>query len=121
MTKWTLRDIDGSYYSENGLDVTDALSSSMKFDSVEDAARVKGNLNNRFILPFEIVKVIAEPFGSHGLRWHVYACDECGNFPGEMEDPTYDASRVLPGTKPLWICEHCAKIRIESEMYKVVN
>ena len=46
-------------------------------------------------------------------------CEMCGRFAGEMLDPTYDASRVLPGTPKLWICYGCAKSNIESEMMRL--
>ncbi len=121
VVKFSLRDTDSFWYAEGGLDLNDQVSHAMKFDTEDDAKRVMSNLAARFILPFEIVRVVGDPFGSHGLRWNVYACDLCGNFPGEMEDPTFDVDKVLPGTKPLWVCEFCAKSRIEAKMYEVVN
>lgn len=114
-----LRDTDGLFYADSGLDTTAEVSHAMKFDTEIDALRVKKNLNDRFILPFELVSIVGEPFGSHGVRWHVENCELCGRFAGEMEDPTFDASRVLPGGRALWVCELCAKSRIESEMMRL--
>jgi|HubBroStandDraft_6_1064221.scaffolds.fasta_scaffold84302_6 hypothetical protein len=46
-------------------------------------------------------------------------CQQCGRFSAEMQDPTFDAARALPGTLPLLICAHCAAVNIESEMARL--
>lgn len=114
-----LIDTDGLFYAHHGLDVTAEASGAMKFDNETDAARVNKNLNDRFTLHFYTVTLVGEEFGSHGVRWHLESCELCGSFASEMEDPTFDASRVLPGGRALWICEPCAKERIESEMTRL--
>lgn len=124
MTKrYALRDVDSCWYEDHGLATTEEISRSMKFDSTADAERVQGNLASRFILPFELVTVIAEPVGRHGQRWHICACEQCGHFPADMDDPTFDAARVVASERetavPLRICESCAKANIEAEMMRL--
>lgn len=116
---FVLRDIDGCFYAGECLDTTPEVSRAMKFDTEADALRVKKNLNDKFILPFYVEAIFGETFGTCGIRWHVETCELCGRLAGEMEDPTFDATRVLPGGRALWICEPCAKERIESEMMRI--
>lgn len=119
LTKYALVDTDGHYYAEHGLDITTDISAAMKFDTQADADRVRVNLNSRFVLPFESVKVTGEPRGQHGRLWHAATCEYCGRMDAAMEDPTFDAAKVLPGGRDLWICEVCAKEKIESEMMRL--
>ena len=120
MTAITLRNADGWFYAGHGLDYTDEISRSMKFKSEADAVRVLVNLASRFGVDFEMVTIVAEPLGKHGItRWHVAACEQCEMFQATMEDPTFDVTRVLPGTRALRICEHCAGCNIESEMMRL--
>lgn len=50
-------------------------------------------------------------------------CELCGRFDAEMEDPTFDAGRMVSAgratARPLRICELCAKTNIETEMMRL--
>lgn len=45
-------------------------------------------------------------------------CELCGRFEAVMEDPIWTVAMT---PKPFNVCELCAKDRIESKMYEVVN
>lgn len=115
---YALQDTDGLFYRDSGLDTTTEVSSAMRFETEADALRVKKNLNDRFVLPFGVVALVGVEFG-RCIRWHVETCGLCGRMAGEMEDPTFDVTRVLPDGRALWICEPCAKSQIESEMMRL--
>ena len=46
-------------------------------------------------------------------------CEQCGRFSAEMEDPTFDEARVLPGARALLICGYCAKCNIDRDMLEM--
>lgn len=114
-TKFMLRNEDGDFYGGIGLLFeSDRLNSAIHFATHEEAVKVCANLFRSFPgdKPFSVVRMAAEPFGRHGKRWHVAACEECTNFPATFSDPTHD-SAIGPAQ---WLCYDCAKYRIEMTM-----
>lgn len=117
MYKYALQDTDGNFYASHGLDIVATVADAMRFDTEADAERVKLNLGIRFVCPFGVVKLAGESFGQHGaIRWRIAPCEQCGRFDGEFSDPTFDATRALPGTLPLTICEVCWKSNVVQSM-----